>query len=461
MIAASQAPVLFAVLQACFVIGAGAGLFALWKLFEREQIAVRVVLVGFIGRAVLSSLLFWISWLQLPFGVRLQLGDGLWFYGLDGRGYYTFVDEILSAWGLRATVAGGGANPAPFFVGMLVVCSLLFGRVVSASLIVNLASYLGMALVVARWANRVQRPREATAALLVLSLFPSMVLWSTQPLKDTFLCFIAILFIARAARFLDALPSGAAGEIVTSLLFMLLLTCVLSGVRWQYSLVLWTAFVAAVMTYSLLGGHVGGRKLRVLSLSSVVLFLLAVGLVDRFRQYVLSLVSTGVDYVEFVRRNFGVLYEPSTRIQPGSLIDGLPFADTIARAAMTFVPRFVTRSVGLASAEGGRGLWVFAEVDTLSFLALCIGVLWQMWRRRPLSPRQRPVLVFLILLLPASMPIAYMIDNFGTLMRFRLLLLLPLCLVPLSLPRKSHGVAEPGAANPVEVEERPDLPSKV
>ena len=56
--------------------------FGLWRLCRAQP---RIVVAGFLVRALVGQALFWISYLRLPVARSLQLGDGFWFFAVDGR----------------------------------------------------------------------------------------------------------------------------------------------------------------------------------------------------------------------------------------------------------------------------------------------------------------------------------------------------------------------------------------
>ena len=68
---------------------AGYGLWRLWRFAARRgRLIALIVAAGLISRSLGAQLLFWVSYLELPYGRSMQLGDGLWFFGLDALHYY-------------------------------------------------------------------------------------------------------------------------------------------------------------------------------------------------------------------------------------------------------------------------------------------------------------------------------------------------------------------------------------
>src|SRR2546423_9626527 len=76
-------------IQTLIVIAAGVALFRLWRATQpSERWLQLVVAAGFLSRAILGQILFWISWGRLPIARGLQLGDGLWFFAPDATDYF-------------------------------------------------------------------------------------------------------------------------------------------------------------------------------------------------------------------------------------------------------------------------------------------------------------------------------------------------------------------------------------
>jgi hypothetical protein len=112
--------------------------------------------------------------------------------------------------------------------------------------------------------------------------------------------------------------------------------------------------------------------------------------------------------------------------------DGVPdsHAERFGSGALaTFVPRTVLARFELLDIGGGRGLWWFTDVDTLFFDIALIASIVLCFRRKPASPvfwlAATAILVTGALLL-------YVMPNFGTLFRLRLVLLTGCALLPLA-----------------------------
>jgi len=114
-----------------------------------------------------------------------------------------------------------------------------------------------------------------------------------------------------------------------------------------------------------------------------------------------------------------------------------------AGAAAMFVPRAVGQALGLVRIGGGRGFWLFADLDTVIFdlvvffgLALCV---------RGIVRRERRVtpLFVLVLLVFAGLtgPMIYTVTNFGTLFRLREMVYVLAAVLPLTLDLRTPAPA--------------------
>ena len=119
-------------------------------------------------------------------------------------------------------------------------------------------------------------------------------------------------------------------------------------------------------------------------------------------------------------------------------------ASNAARLAAGFaalvLPRAIAQRLGILDVRGGRGLWLFAEVDTVVFDAVVIFSIVSLVgaiRRRALG---EPVfwLTFLVTLMLAS-ALAYTVSNFGTLFRHRDMIMFGLLLASIAAPASAAG----------------------
>jgi len=102
--------------------------------------------------------------------------------------------------------------------------------------------------------------------------------------------------------------------------------------------------------------------------------------------------------------------------------------------AAFILPRTIAQALGIIEVGGGRGLWAFAEFDTLVFDAvLLVAVIFFIRSVRGASFRNPIFWLILLMVLLLGMPMLYTVTNFGTLFRHRLMIYVALALIPIAL----------------------------
>ncbi len=428
-------------------------LWAAWRRASRgnDPWASRVVTAGFLLRAVAGLALFWISYLGLPVMPSHTLGEGFWDFALDAT-YYMPLARAAASRGLFAIVTlDRGAWSAVSFLQILCLAQVLFGYVTSLGLLLNCGFFLGGALSLLRWSSSLGLAGRypGLLALAVLSLHPSWILWSTQPLKDPLFGLLVIAWFCASRYWFDSSVQPGAGR--RRLLCALVLTVViyeLAGMRAYFALILWLAF-AAGLVFSLLRPAPLRRWRRLVVSAGLWIFLFQV------------VVWSGGPLLPPALRAFdpASFLGAAARLRDGfvssggaSQIGGTGAAmgewssSVLTGLAAIFLPRFVGTSLGLFSIGGGRGAWAFVELDTLFFLVACIysGVLTVRAARRAagISPLALQALLSALLI---AVGLAYVVTNFGTLLRLREMILMPLSLAPLAATVASSRARETAA----------------
>src|SRR5438067_10450990 len=138
----TRRPSMIPSIQTLILIAAGVALFRLWRATQpSERWLQLVVAAGFLSRAILGQILFWISWGRLPIARGLQLGNGLWFFAPDASDYFHTALATAEK-GLWAIVTFDHAWPSATYVQTLALSVWLFGRTPSVSVLLNLFCYL-------------------------------------------------------------------------------------------------------------------------------------------------------------------------------------------------------------------------------------------------------------------------------------------------------------------------------
>lgn len=439
--------------QILLTIAACYGLWRLWRwvIRDADKRVAAIVTAGLLGRMVVAQALFWISWLHLPVARSLQIGPGFWFFAMDGPGYLQYAD-FLSHGDVRMF-------PSRVFVYVFTVFVTALGGVASTAIVLNCAAYLGTCAVIIRIGRH-----RANAALLVslaaVAFGPGSILWSLQPLKDTFFLFLSTAMIGACFWWQEAVT---ARQRLASAISMLVLIYALAGIRWYFAAFIWLSWgvFALLVTVS------SRRKLSMLLASAVLFVLLPLTIQVGGRDDLPSRLNLRrlAPAKALVTTQRGFAQEPGrTTIRPGPLVARTPppppreqktptpppplqqettTQRIVAGVAATFLPHFVGEALGLVRVGGGRGLWLFVELDTLCFDAVLLFAIVYSFRARG---RVTPLFVMLVLLfVMTGGPLLYVVNNFGTLFRLRQMLYLIAAILPVTRVRAAAEEASAAA----------------
>jgi hypothetical protein len=459
------------------------GLWRAWWSFRDDRVVLAIVGVGLAVRALAGALMFWVSYLEVPLGTSLQLGNGLWFFALDGTTYYWYA-EVAASGGLRAIWNLDPTLPSVTYIQALALTLYLVGFTTAASLALNLGSHLAMCLTVVWLANRMDAARPARLlALASVSLMPSWILWSTQPLKDTFFIALFVVFIVPLVVWLERLRAGR-GRLWTPLLAQCAVLYIIAGVRWPFGLMIVVA-MALSSAWALLSRPAGRLRAAISVAVGVVLLTQSVAIASEanlppwvrsvlqprsFRSAVVAISGAPDQALEIAdrRRRGHIAAGGSTEIRApaqtpsGEAAVGTAGPDgvaagpaTVAHAALSpgrrmflgaaamLVPLFLGESFGWIVVDGGRGLLAFAELDTVLLdlvLVLGLGLVGRQWRAGRI-----PHLAFwfvVLMTVMVALALAYEAGNFGTLFRQRNMVAVGVMLLPLFMvPRESPSGA--------------------
>jgi len=394
-----------------------------------------IVAAGFLLRAFIGEALFWISYLRLPIARSLQLGDGVWFFAVDGLGYMAYADELVRR-GLMAIVVLPGYYPSHAYVQILSTFVAMLGQVSSVALFLNCAAYLATCAMIVRLQPRVNGAVLFTLAAVAFG--PGTLIWSLQPLKDTLFQFLIAALVFACARWQERPRLGAAVAIAVT-------TFALSGIRWYFGAIVWIACGLFFVIAALRTPHRGRVLLVALAIFVVLSQAVRIGgagdvrgVVDRLldpRRTVAALQQPSqVTRVIVVAREGFDRASGATTIAPGpALVQPAPTitARVVSGGTATFLPRALGQALGLIRVGGGRGLWLVAELDTLAFDAVLLFAIVYVARSRR---RVTPLFVFVLLVLVATAgPMIYTVNNFGTLFRLREMLYFLAALLPVTL----------------------------
>jgi len=432
------------ILQFLLTAAASFALWQLWRVLAGNGRASTIIAVGFLLRALGGQVLFWISFLKLPIGESLQIGDGFWFFALDGRGYLAYATYILAGF-------TPGDVPSPLFVHFVMAFAAMFGGVASIAILLNAFAYLLTCALILRLSPRNLVP------LTAMAFGPSAILWSLQLLKDTLFTLLLACMVAVWHRWevLWRIVDRRRIQLASCALAMLAIGYALANIRWYVGAFVWAAssvffilvlvpvrprawaLVTSGVVLALLNQAVGFGAGGDLPTVAIPFFRPRPAIAAKWRA------SSATKYTRNVRRRFentrgattiasGPALSDEARPAPaepeGPSVSSAPASQSVAPRLTTglvaaFLPKFLGEGLGLVNIGGGRGYWLFAELDTIVFDLLILFALFT--SIRALRQGRRPAALFVMLMLVlvmTALPMVYSVTNFGTLFRLRQML---------------------------------------
>jgi hypothetical protein len=444
-----------------------AGLFWTWRMVSRRSPLLGMVLAASLLIRTLGGLFFfWTSFLALPFLENLQLGNGFWTLAPDAEEYFRLMSRAAADWhyqdpqgrsfGFVVTVGwwlrAVGVNPA---------------GVVFFNLVLSVAMVAAIVVAFGRFRDR-RAEWAAAVSVAAFSFSPMLIFTTVHGLKDVFVIALVIAVVIAATTFLPSvLPRSALRYSLIALTVAAASVWLLAATRIYLAILLWAAIAAAYV----LGTLFAGRSLwpRFVTQGAVVLLVFGLAvlsggsdsyytwlakdmLVQAAKKVVPSrafatpgardpraaasppkpLLTRGVETLDARRDGFTrtggnttleLAANTGARDRSRALFSGL---------AATFVPMSILQRLSLVTLPRQTGFLVLADADTL-FLDLTIVVIgWILIRNRQhLDPELTVLLVVLAVMTTGLM--AYIVTNFGTLIRLRLMIAAPIWLLPLSM----------------------------
>lgn len=449
---------LFAIViaQTVVAVALGAALFKLWRVTARSIPRFAwIVSAGFVFRAFVGQALFWISYLRLPIAPDLQLGDGYWFWGLDGHGFFALAHRFIRA-GAAAVLLIDKAAIAYFYVQMIAIAIVLLGASAAVGLLLNSIAFMGMSALIARWEPTREHPAAAVLALAIIWFTPSWLLWSVQPMKDAVFFFFLTAFVFALSRFCRELqPLSRLTTLLGWTAVMMVAVYATAGIRWYFGFLIWGVSCLAVIL-----AFVAGRRFpaRPIGVAFAALFLTSQAMVQGSGPYMpepiqrifrpLSAVTAVTSAPESIGDSLQRSRETQEKVTgattfkaPRLIAKLKPKSPRVLRLVIglsaMFIPPSIGTRAGLINVGGGRGLWLFADLDTIIFdLAIIIALVVSFRRRQHYGPVFWPLMAMTVAL---TFAIAYVSTNYGTLMRHRAMVLM--CVALLLLVRLPLGPA--------------------
>lgn len=437
-----------AVMQTLLATIACALLFMAFRRLRGSPATDRLLAIGLLARAAAAQAAFWISYLQIPAGRSMQLGNGFWFYGSDGAHY--FGRAVAAArQGAGAIFSIDPSAISPVYTQLLALACALFGEVPSVAILLNAALFVATCAIVLAVA---QGGAGGTVSIAASSLSPALILWTTQPLKDIFFVFLLTAFAGAAAWMMKSWQRGERGlRAAAPAVAAIVVLYSIAGVRWYIVLAL---LFASALPLLVTAWRSPRPVVALLSIVVVYAFGIAAmshmagGFVPRAIQELFARPSLG--RISVAPRIPGQLLTgarsafeqlpAATRIVPGRALRPLPPAGArvAAATAALLLPPSLARAAALCEMGGGRGLWLFADADSIVFgLVLALAAVAAVRAFR--SDGARTPLLWLVLLAAVAIAVAIVssVTNYGAMFRYRSMLFALLALVPAAAARSA------------------------
>lgn len=421
-------------------------LLAYRSIRARSGSLAAVFAAGILVRAVGGVLLFLISLFRLPVFTSLQTGGGFWVLALDAHVYFNEAAVAVSR-GI-GTIPGSTASPA--YVRALAIWMTAVGVSPASAVLFNIVCFTIVSLIIVTVAE--SRIAAAMAALVALTISPALVLFSTQALKESFYVLAIAMVLAGLWIWSRALQRVSTDNPVVRLagggLLMAAGAYEIAGIRAYMTVFL---IFSMLVVSPLFFARSAGRRWLVLAAQVSLIIVLGLafraGAADYYGYYtnairrVVTRNAVPLANLDQARAGFvasggatsivaaGVPSATADRPKSGaSILERVRY--TATGCVALFVPISVARTFSLVDFHGGRGLLLITDLDTVVMDLMIVIALYLAFGAQPRFWRA-PVMAFVLLLAATTMlTMAYVVTNFGTLFRLRLLIAVPLWLLP-------------------------------
>jgi len=484
------------VLQTVIALVAASGLLAAYAwMMRRAPLAAALYAGGLLARIALG-VGFALSWLAVaPSGDRLGV-DTRWFP--DAQVYFEQA-TLASDHGLTLV---GDDEASPTFVRGLALWMRAVGSSHGSVHLLNLLVFAGLCMGVVGVLTKDRSPLGRTAAAVIVGAFafsPNLIILASQPLKDT-LFFGALALVVLGVLYLVDDDERQRWLAPVPLAVVLLGMYLLSGMRAYYGLMIlglfagvvavrwaatmieqrrvpWRRTAASVLIVATMwvGCRLGGGPYyeslvdpmlapvtsRVAAAASQArAWLIQDADTPRPRQPSASASQGGgglVSTIERSRRGFE-LTMGGTNMAPPELDRSLRsgFASRVQGlllgVAAVFVPVTVLKAAGVVSFSGGGRLLLLTDADTVFLDVAILACLVLVWRHRAVARANWTFAAFVLALgVVSAVLVGYVVTNYGTLFRLRLMAAVPLWMLPLALRGAASArsvSARPAAVTP-------------
>jgi hypothetical protein len=456
--------------------------FAIFKVYRtirrRSSLLAGLFAAGLLLRAFAGLSLFTISYFNLPILSQFHTGDGFWNLAPDARAYYQ-----MALAGPQGVPSGA---PSALYLLILAAWLTMVGAGPLSPLLLNLLCYAAAnILVVFAFSSAHQRnPVAAIFTSACLAFSPVLILVSTQSLKDSFFTTLQIALVGFVWHAIRRVRSGT--KVTWTIAGVAAVIGAVAGIRTYFAFISW---VGLVLTGVVLVAQGGRRRPAIAGVWLVLLVVAwlgsALGGGAAYREY-----SNIIGRVSGIRIPYVTSFEESRQVsvappEATAVLSGFRNAyirsgggTSLARGASAgslaamvtdsawgladmFVPMSALLAIGVVEFTGGRGILVITDVDTAFIDVTALLVLLLAWRRRRAIRDALPQFCFLLtLVLVTALLLAYVVTNYGTLFRLRLLPMVPFWMLPLALPANQAIRGRAEHAQVAAPTERPDALSQ-
>jgi len=443
-----------------------AAIVATYRHVKRHSPALAAVLLaGVLVRIVLSVTLFWLSSQNVAALAHLHSGDGFWQLAPDARSYYRDA-AIAAAQGFDTVTDLRGSYG---FVLVLAAWLRLAGMHPLAGAWLNVLLYVCIMLLIVRATSwSLEARRLAVPAAIGFSFAPLFVVHSTQPMKEALFAAQVVWMGAALSVWIRQIRHGDPGRwpaAIAALVICTALTLLMGSIRIYYAWLTWAALAAALLVFAPFreprrlgryGSHAAlglgllwvaantgagpsyqnplarwiGDRSR--PLATVLDF--RIGGHDQVRPVALY-ASAGAEITD-VRERFEEAGGSTTMVFSPRLarLVGDTLAGEAVGVALMLIPVSILRAAEIVTFDGGRGLLFLTDLDTLFCDAVLIVLLLAALRVRRSTAWAPELWLFSIALaVVTALAIAFVITNYGTLVRLRMLVVMPIWAFPAAL----------------------------
>jgi hypothetical protein len=453
-----------------------------WVYTRSRPVAV-LMASGIVVRALIGVTLFWISYLDLPFLRSLHFGDGFWAVAPDARRYY--LQASLGYFGGLSAIPDDAS--ARVFVSTLSAWMRLVGLSPASALYLHVGLYAVLSALVVKVCGPAQTWRAALPCIVCLapiSLSPVLLIHGSQPLADEIFVFLAAVTCLTVLVLLRV-PSGKSWRsdlpmVVMSLAALGIAMFGLADIRFYFALIGLACLILSTVFYLWTAKRTSLTKALAIGIATLTVASVSysagrgqsaasdVGRIVNKRPAVKApaaedgqpgAIAEISRRIRRIGRQAAVVWNSlalrvrdarggfsrrggQTNLATESDADPTLIEAGLVGLAVTFVPISLVKAMAWADFEGGRGLLLITDIDTVFLDLSLLAALILLVRRRRSIDHNVPYLCFVLgLALLTTGLLAYVVTNFGTLFRLRLLMAVPFWMSVLALSQpfqKSH-----------------------